>query len=209
MTLSEADVHLWQGSISQIVSLVNPAQLSEAEIAKAAKLKNPQMQTQFLAAHWMTRLVLSKYLQTVPTEIGIFQSATGKPDIDGTRIKFNRSHSGDRIVLAITLGTPVGVDIEAIANRSQMAGIVKRWFEPQEQEEFSRSPNSQRQAFFYSRWTEKEAVLKAWGLGLSGLSVYSEKRATSCLQSFTPYEGFAGCVAWASFEEKTVSFYPV
>lgn len=207
MTLSQADIHLWQGTLSGILALVDQAQLSEAEISRLATLKNERMRTQFVVAHWMTRHVLARYLQMAPSEIRIYQLTNGKPDIDGTRIKFNRSHSGDRIVLAISLETPVGVDIEAIADRSQIPGIVERWFEPEEREEFSRLPESQHQGFFYPRWTEKEAVLKAWGLGLSRVSHYSKKRAESSLWAFTPSEGFAGCVAWASLERKTVSLY--
>ncbi len=209
ISLSEDHIHLWQGTLSEILPRVQLEHLSEAERLKVPSLRNKTMQTQFLVSRWLTRHVLSRYLQITPAEVPISQSENGKPDIDGTPIKFNRSHSGDRIVLAIGSGSPVGVDIEAITERPQMAGIVQRWFEPEERETFLTLPESQRPAFFYSGWTEKEAVLKAWGWGLSRLSVYSKTRKISSVEIFTPSAGFAGCVAWASREAKTVSFYSI
>ncbi|UZO81320.1 4'-phosphopantetheinyl transferase superfamily protein [Aquimarina sp. ERC-38] len=87
----------------------------------------------------------------------------GKPFFEGENIKFNISHSGNMVVCAITETKEIGIDLEVIQDihiedfRSQMTDL--EW-----QRIFS-SDNIK--ASFFDYWTQKEATIKAHGMGLS------------------------------------------
>jgi 4'-phosphopantetheinyl transferase len=76
------------------------------------------------------------------------------------------SHSGDWVVLAVTDGTPVGVDVEELraAEVDDLAGVA---FSPAELTSFKAVPADDRRGAFFTYWSRKEAVLKATGKGMS------------------------------------------
>ena len=86
-----------------------------------------------------------------------------KPYLFNSEVKFNISHSGNIVVCAITNNNHIGIDIEEICDinindfRSQMTEF-----------EFQYIMNSNNYKIaFYNYWTQKEAVIKANGMGLS------------------------------------------
>lgn len=90
----------------------------------------------------------------------------GKLYLPGNGRKFNVSHSGEYIVLAVS-DEEIGVDIEETApGHTDMA---KRVFQPEELCWMNRagSEESERNGRFYCLWTLKESVMKQTGLGLS------------------------------------------
>jgi 4'-phosphopantetheinyl transferase len=88
-------------------------------------------------------------------------------DDGGQPAHFNLSHSGDTCVIAISTRAPVGVDIEAVRDRSNLERLVSARFAPSEAHGVLRHEGEERRRAFYRVWTRKEAYLKATGLGLS------------------------------------------
>ncbi len=86
-----------------------------------------------------------------------------KPFLKNTELKFNISHSGDIVVCAITDACDIGVDIELIENID--VADFKFQMTENEWERVMTSSNSKSE--FYNYWTQKEATLKAQGMGLS------------------------------------------
>jgi len=88
----------------------------------------------------------------------------GRPYLTSTQIDFNISHSGEYVVCAIGPEGRIGVDIE------QMKPINPEDFTPvfssEEIDSFGRHPEGSL-AGFYELWTQKEALVKAEGSGLS------------------------------------------
>lgn len=86
-----------------------------------------------------------------------------KPYFKEGKVKFNISHSGNIVVCAIAKSCEIGVDIEMLHNlcikdfKSQMTEV--------EWERIVSSSNPKN--FFFKYWTQKEAVIKAHGMGLS------------------------------------------
>lgn len=86
-----------------------------------------------------------------------------KPYLKDTNVEFNISHSGKIVVCTISHINEIGIDIEKIDNidikdfRTQM--LNSEW-------EKVINAKSQKDAFF-EYWTQKEAVIKANGKGLS------------------------------------------
>lgn len=89
----------------------------------------------------------------------------GKPYIEGREdFYYNISHSGRYVVIAYG-DTEVGVDVQQHGSATDMEGIAKRWFAPDEQE-YIRQNDLQRTQRFYEIWTRKESYLKYTGTGL-------------------------------------------
>lgn len=87
-----------------------------------------------------------------------------KPYFKNNRIHFNISHSGEIVVVSITnKGKSIGVDIEK--NHHIKIEYFKNQMTQNEQQTVFNSDDSLDAFFIY--WTQKEAVIKAHGKGLS------------------------------------------
>ena len=89
----------------------------------------------------------------------------GKPFFpDRPDIRFNISHSGSKVVLAIG-DREVGVDVERHREKTDVSAIARRFFHPEELAYMEQSPERLRQRF-YEIWTGKESYVKFLGTGL-------------------------------------------
>ena len=98
----------------------------------------------------------------------LFNTEAGKPFLigPGASIKFSVSHSGDRLVLALGKNVTVGIDIEK-KNSTQDLDVAEHVFSPQELAELYALPTLEQNSAFFKGWTQKEAFVKALGIGLS------------------------------------------
>lgn len=86
-----------------------------------------------------------------------------KPYLESNYINFNISHSGELVVCALTKIGDIGIDIEEIESikisdfKSQMTN--NEWEQVNDSKEIKTA--------FFKYWTQKEAVIKAHGKGLS------------------------------------------
>jgi len=85
-----------------------------------------------------------------------------KPRLDNNTTKFNISHSGNITVCAINEGFEIGIDIEMVHNIN-----IQDFKDQMTSNEWNLIMNSRnRKTAFFDYWTQKEAVVKACGLGL-------------------------------------------
>lgn len=99
-------------------------------------------------------------------QLAILRGAHGKPYIEGSGMRFNVSHSGGRIAVALA-DAEVGVDIERI--RPINPRVAERYFTAAENQYIALAGNSaETQRRFFEIWTAKEAYLKLYGVGLGG-----------------------------------------
>jgi len=82
-------------------------------------------------------------------------------------LSFNISHTHSLIVLGVTKGRALGVDVENFRAREVSIEIADRFFAPQEVAALTAAPAQQQQYRFFEYWTFKESYIKARGLGLS------------------------------------------
>lgn len=164
--LNEARIDLWQFSLAN--ELENTAQLLNAEEqARADQFLFSRHKRRFSTARATMRIILARYLNSSPEHIEFHYNAHGKPEIlHAAKLQFNLSHSGDLALLAVGKGFPMGVDIEKYSARPYK-GIAKSLFSEQEYEEFIKVPQALKPAIFFHVWAQKEAFIKACGLGLS------------------------------------------
>jgi len=145
--------------------------LDERERARADAFRFEADRVRYVAAHGALRRLLATCLDLEPEALRFVQGAAGKPGLDGdsaTRLEFNLSHSGDRGLIAICRGGPVGVDLEQIRPGFDYAGIADRYFSSEENARLRRAGLCTVREFF-RLWTRKEAQWKACGLGLAAV----------------------------------------
>jgi 4'-phosphopantetheinyl transferase len=126
----------------------------------------------FVLGRGQLRLILGSYFQIAPARICFSYGAYGKPCLAEpalTEIQFNLAHSDQLAVLAVTVGRPVGVDIEQVRELDDFDELVGRFFSRNEAAAFSRLAACVKPAAFFNLWTRKEAVLKATGQGIGHL----------------------------------------
>lgn len=98
-------------------------------------------------------------------------AAGGKPQLarEPGRLSFNLSHSGGLALIAIAPGgVEVGVDVERLRPRRDLARLAARWLPGADAEAVAATVGPEREAVFYAAWTRHEARVKCTGGGLSG-----------------------------------------
>lgn len=141
--------------------------LSTDEAQRATRFHFPEDRSRYITAHGGLRKILARYLRCAPRELNFYTDDYGKPALDGHKLEFNLSHSGEYALVAITQRRKVGVDIERIRSDMEIENIASRYFSQREVSELFALPSEQRIAGFFNCWTRKEAYIKAHGLGLS------------------------------------------
>jgi 4'-phosphopantetheinyl transferase len=140
--------------------------LSKDERKRTAGFYFERQRQCYIRSHAALRLLLGRYLMTAPDAIAIVADTSGRPMLAARDLEFNLSHSGDAVLVGVSLH-PLGVDIELVRAVPDFLEIAKQRFAPSEVEELLRLAPEQRCESFYVTWTRKEAVVKALGLGLS------------------------------------------
>jgi 4'-phosphopantetheinyl transferase len=140
------------------------ALLSSEEQTRAAKFIRPADAEEFVLGRGLLRKILAASLNTAPEALCFGRNAQGKPFLEGGELEFNLSHSRDRLLIAVTAGRAVGIDVEFRRTGLHMEPIVQRWFAPSEQAFFQSLENPA--AGFFEIWAKKEAYVKARGIGI-------------------------------------------
>lgn len=146
--------------------------LSEEEQRRAARFLLERDRHRYLVTRALVRTVLSRFTDVAPQCLAFKENRYGKPalcslDSDYGMLSFNLSHCDGMIVLALTQGRQLGVDVENIALRPAPLNIAKRYFAQEEIIDLSVLPVDVQHARFFEWWTLKEAYVKARGMGLS------------------------------------------
>ena len=153
--------------------------LSPYRREKLKRQKNVLAQKQGLG----TELLLIKALETVAPELlpplDISCGIDGKPELVGSGISFNLSHSGNFAACAVS-DSPIGLDIQT--ERDCDRRLAEKYFTALERHFIEESENK---AYAFTKlWTMKESAVKYIGTGLktplSSFSVELE-RNTACL----------------------------
>ena len=153
--------------------------LSPYRREKLRRQKNDLARKQGLGAE----LLLIKALEAAAPELlpplDISCGKDGKPELLGSGICFNLSHSGSFAACAVS-DSPVGLDIQA--ERDCNGRLAEKYFSAQERRFIEKSENK---AYAFTKlWSMKESVVKILGTGLkrplSSFTVDPE-RNTACL----------------------------
>ena len=141
------------------------AGLSLEERARCLRYLRNVNQLQFALTRLALRRLLAQASGRVPGELVFELGEHGKPALawPGAPV-FNVSHSGAYALIAIRRAGEVGVDIEIVQPMRDVRLLAAQILQPGELElcRYGQDLNN-----FFQLWTIKEAVLKAWGVGLA------------------------------------------
>jgi 4'-phosphopantetheinyl transferase len=140
--------------------------LTDDERTRADRFVQPVHRERFVVAHAFLRDVVARQAGVLPGSLHFRTLAAGKPVLDGSRLRFNLSHSGGLALLAVTLDREVGVDVEALRPMPDACELAERHFAPGEIAALRALPERDRDEAFLRCWTLKEAYVKAVGDGL-------------------------------------------
>jgi 4'-phosphopantetheinyl transferase len=156
-----------RGSTAQLTAAASL--LAADELERAGRIVVPAARRRFAISRATLRLLLAKPLEVEPTQVKLAYDANGKPRLEHEeQLTFNLSHSGDLALIALRQGGRVGVDIERIDPSRDWRRISRSACSEDERFHLLGELRIRGAAAFFERWTAKEALLKAVGVGLAG-----------------------------------------
>ena len=182
------------------------------EIERANRFRFAETRRRFVVRRAALRQILGQLLSLCPEEIRFERTEYGKPFltneiINGT-LHLSLSNSDELAIVALSLTSEIGVDIEFMQPFPEMFTIAERYFCSTEVSQLKElAIQGQAREFFYRCWCKKEAFLKARGYGLVGIDkALSEPSilADTYFHEFTPADGFAGAFC-TSFRPAEIS----
>jgi len=163
--------------------------LTADEEQRAARLRLELHRVRWARARTALRKILSLRLACGPLDFRFQIGAHGKPFLeDGPR--FNLSHSGQWAAIAVASAAEVGIDIEQLRERVDMAELLGRLGETD-------LPDS-RPALF-QRWARREAASKT-----TGGALFSSVDARVRVVNLNAPAGYVAAVGMLGFEPEPV-----
>jgi 4'-phosphopantetheinyl transferase len=163
-------IDVWIADLDALARLRPPLglSLSKAEVARVGALTSPIEAARAAASRGLLRALLGHRLGIPPAEIGLSEGPFGKPELadPAARLAFNVSNAGGLVAVAISPGTPVGIDVEH--ELPPGVALPAAVMMPEERAALARMPERRRLESFNRLWVRKEAILKAAGLGVAG-----------------------------------------
>ncbi|MDQ6778846.1 MAG: 4'-phosphopantetheinyl transferase superfamily protein [Actinomycetota bacterium] len=150
--------------------------LCEEERRRAHAFAFAADRRRFTVAHGLLRVLLADRADCTPEALRFTAGPAGKPALQPPvdDLHFSLSHGGDELLIAVTRGMLVGVDIEPLARKVAWQELARRTFAPSEHVALLALPPELRETAFLTCWTRKEAYVKARGEGLGrGLGTFS------------------------------------
>ncbi|HRQ66522.1 MAG TPA: 4'-phosphopantetheinyl transferase superfamily protein [Xanthomonadaceae bacterium] len=146
------------------------AWLASGERVRLGRMRSADVRRRFVAGHWLARKGLAEFAGGVPEDWLLGQDDGGAPlavHADGrTSPQLSISHSGDLLVCAVA-SAAVGVDVEAPGPARDLARLASMVFGEAERTSMQALDAAAREAYFYPRWTLREAWLKCRRCGLA------------------------------------------
>jgi len=155
-------VDVWLASLTEMPLDAGPAGESRRE-----RVMRQRVQQQFFL-----RLLLAAYLGCPGKSVKLARSERGKPMLAGDHadspLRFNASHSGDWLAVAVARDVAVGIDIETQRRLPRVQLLARRFLSPEEAEWIVALDEPFRSRQFLKQWTARESLVKARGCGLAG-----------------------------------------
>ena len=140
--------------------------LSPSEQKRVGALLEDKAVHQFVVSRAMQRQLLANYVGGSPSDISFGVVAMGKPTLSRPNdigLKFNTTHSGNLVIIAVTKDRDVGVDTEKVRPVPRALRVAKRFYSNEEYEMLAALPENELDHAFLSIWVRREGTAKARG----------------------------------------------
>jgi 4'-phosphopantetheinyl transferase len=141
--------------------------LDTSEHARAARFRYEHHRANYVLAHTLWRIALGACLGLDGAQVPLISTSTGQPVLPGTGLATSLSHSGVWTAIAICCAATIGIDIERAPTHMTLQTLLPTICTPDELARLQRLPGAVREQAALALWTRKEALLKAFGVGLT------------------------------------------
>lgn len=160
------DTRAWAGEGGVVLHGLDPD-----ERARAARFRFEADRDAYVLSHALWRAVLQACLGPRPGSAGpvrLARHSSGQPWLPGhPEWATSLSRSGPFAAVAVAHARWIGVDLERFPPRRPLEELVVAIATPAEREAIRQHTGSDRERALLRLWSGKEAVLKAWGTGLT------------------------------------------
>lgn len=140
--------------------------LSLSEHERADRFVHAALRRRYQSAHAALRLLVEACCGIEAARQIYLPGAYGKPVLeDAQDIDCNISYSGDHALVALAMGTEIGVDLEVVRPIEDSIELAAMYYTEREIAQIAGQPASDHA--FLTVWVRKEACSKALGKGLS------------------------------------------
>ena len=174
LALGGGSVHVWRCGLQppgNARDLEKRLPLDSAELERVARYRRPLDGVKFALGRSFMKRTLARYLGIPVASLTLDVDPNGKPhiapDLPGSDLSFNLSHSGELALLAVSQGIPLGIDLEHIHPIDRLERLIARCMTREESHSLRSSSDQELLDGFFRLWTRKEAFLKGLGSGLS------------------------------------------
>lgn len=165
--------------------------LSPSELKQANRYRTATRRLAYVAGRAASRLLLSQHWSCSPETFRFYQDRYSKPYVQSNDGKsfagFNLSHSPSELVVGITSGEAIGIDVESFHQRLHIELLVRNYFSAPQQEEWLKHPLEERERAFLRGWTRKEAAWKLFGnediVAWNDIEVTLENTPNACVRA--------------------------
>jgi 4'-phosphopantetheinyl transferase len=170
--LETGEVHVWNAPLADECDTGELSKLLEPEErGRAAAFAFDLDRIRYIHSHGVLRQILSRYTDREPGRLVFARSRHQKPRLvreqrEDPNLHFSLSHSNRCCLVAVRVGSPVGVDVEQLRDVPEAASIARRWLTRAESDALARLSGAALQRAFFGLWTHREAVIKALGANL-------------------------------------------
>ncbi|MBM2842346.1 MAG: 4'-phosphopantetheinyl transferase [Anaerolineales bacterium] len=231
-SIAEGEVHVWAGGLRADEAHLEACRstISDAESARAARFFGSRDRDRYVAGRGALREILSRYTGISPREISLCVDRWGKPalasGVNSPPVQFSIGHSGNLLLVAVTVHGQVGVDVERMDQTLDWIPVAEVILSRSERIALRGVPAVHRRSAFYSLWTQWEALSKAIGCGLSlpRDTVVPAQAGGNLIgrrdnlwegpegglwraRIFTPHHGYVAALAHRSHSASQVKFY--
>jgi 4'-phosphopantetheinyl transferase len=148
--------------------------LDQNELSKARNYISPKDKFRYINDRVNIKKILSNYNGTKPSDVKISYNENGKPFQASSNIEFNISHSWNLSVYAFSTRSKIGIDLEEIREIPNLDLLIKHFFTKKETKHVNKFKKWEKTKAFLQIWTEKEAICKMLGIGVSYLDKNQE-----------------------------------
>jgi len=164
---SPDEIHVWK------ILLFDPEPgelevLSQDELKRSQDFKNETARNTYICSRLVMRRLFASYLKQPASELKFQTTQQGKPFLVGNTadLRFNLSHSGELILLAVSPIIELGIDLEQHKEIKNWEKIAQKVFDTEMIQVLKQDEQPERA--FIRAWTEFEARQKSHGEGIFG-----------------------------------------
>ena len=170
--------------------------LGAEERHRAARLHFARDRLAYVLSHALWRTALGTCLGLPAADILIIKTVSGQPHLPHTAWATSLSHSGSWAAIALCAAATVGVDIERSPARVTLDELIATVCSPSEATHLEAFAASAREQALLALWTRKEALLKAFGVGLIEAPAMFTATAGTLITAPTSAPGQPACRAF-------------